>query len=79
MRVKQYIIFLVMVFLLSTACKQDRVEISLAGEWEVMLDSLDKGIEEEWFNQPFADKIALPGTLCDAGYGIPCKLDSNSR
>lgn len=75
MRVKQYIIFLVMVFLLSTACKQDRVEISLAGEWEVMLDSLDKGIEEEWFNQPFADKIALPGTLCDAGYGIPCKLE----
>ncbi len=75
MRVRQYISFLVMVFLFSTACKQDRVEISLAGEWEVMLDSLDKGIEEEWFNQPFADKIALPGTLCDAGYGIPCKLE----
>ena len=61
--------------LLSASCQQTVYEISLAGEWEVMLDSLDQGIDAKWYNRTFVDHITLPGTLCDAGYGIPCTLE----
>lgn len=68
-------IILGIVALFSISCKRVVKEISLAGEWEIVLDSLDQGISGEWYNRTFTDKIALPGTLCDAGYGIPCTLE----
>lgn len=49
-------------------------EIDLSGSWAVALDSLDKGIDDNWQNRSFTDKIKLPGTLCEAGYGTPCTL-----
>ena len=61
--------------LLITSCKQVVREMDLSGEWEVALDSLDKGISEKWYMESFPDKITLPGTLCDAGYGTPCTLE----
>ena len=61
--------------LLATSCKQVVREMDLSGEWEIALDSLDKGISEKWYMESFPDKITLPGTLCDAGYGTPCTLE----
>ncbi len=49
-------------------------EISLAGQWTVALDSLDRGMTDNWQNRDFTDNIKLPGTLCEAGYGTPCTL-----
>ncbi len=60
--------------LAATSCKREVREINLAGEWEVALDSLDEGIAGKWYMKTFADGIVLPGTLCDAGYGMPCTL-----
>ncbi len=68
-----YIIYLSVFSFISCADKKTP-EIDLSGEWKVALDSLDKGITEQWFNNEFSDKITLPGTLCDAGYGTPCSL-----
>lgn len=48
--------------------------LSLSGEWQFALDSLDVGITEKWFERSFADKIQLPGTTDEAGYGIPNSL-----
>ena len=57
---------------LLSANAQTAREISLAGEWTVALDSLDRGIDENWQERKFTDVITLPGTLCEAGYGTPC-------
>src|SRR5690554_2839334 len=71
---KLFIVFSI-VALFTTSCKQAVEEINLAGQWEVILDSLDQGIDAKWYHQVYADHITLPGTLCDAGYGIPCTLE----
>ncbi len=75
MRICKLFTVLGLVALFSTSCRQAVKEISLAGEWEVILDSLDQGITDGWYSRTFADKITLPGTLCDAGYGKPCTLE----
>ena len=46
-----------------------RPEISLAGEWEFRIDSLDQGIELQWYNSAFNEKVKLPGSLADNGKG----------
>lgn len=74
MRISKVLIAWGIMALLATSCKQVVREMDLSGEWEVALDSLDKGISEKWYMESFPDKITLPGTLCDAGYGTPCTL-----
>lgn len=50
-------------------------QISLEGEWQVKLDSLDKGFDENWAGTNLEDiQISLPGTLDDAGIGVPNQL-----
>lgn len=61
-------------FLILSSCKDKSPVISLAGEWQVALDSTDVGVAEKWFDQSFDDKITLPGTTDEAGYGIPNAL-----
>ncbi|MEO1009772.1 MAG: sugar-binding domain-containing protein [Bacteroidota bacterium] len=49
--------------------------ISLEGQWQVKLDSLDQGIPENWAASHFEGQpIQLPGTLDDAGIGAPNRL-----
>ena len=74
--IKLHVLFKILLVssLLITGCSQQSNKLDLSGKWEVALDSLDKGITEKWFEHTFTDKISLPGTLCDAGYGNPCKL-----
>ncbi len=50
-------------------------KLSLAGEWQVALDRNDVGVAEKWHAKDFDEKIQLPGTLCDAGYGDPLTLE----
>lgn len=57
-----------------TSCQKPSSEISLAGKWQFAMDSTDIGITEKWFERSFADKIQLPGTTDEAGYGIPNTL-----
>ena len=65
------ICFVLMMF---TSCKEASSVISLAGEWQFAMDSTDVGVSEKWFDRSFADKIRLPGTTDEAGYGIPNTL-----
>ena len=60
--------------MLLTSCQKPSSEISLAGKWQFAMDSTDVGITEKWFERSFADKIQLPGTTDEAGYGIPNTL-----
>ncbi|MCM0649356.1 glycoside hydrolase family 2 [Clostridium swellfunianum] len=43
--------------------------ISLAGQWNFKLDKDNKGIEEKWFDGILSEKIKLPGSTDEAGYG----------
>lgn len=42
---------------------------SLSGAWQFRLDPEDKGLKENWQSAAFSDRIALPGTTDEAGYG----------
>ena len=42
---------------------------SLSGTWQFRLDPEDKGLKENWQSAAFSDRIALPGTTDEAGYG----------
>jgi hypothetical protein len=44
-------------------------DIDLSGKWAFALDASDVGIREQWYNQPFADTLTLPGSLQEQGYG----------
>lgn len=44
-------------------------QIDLSGEWYFALDSNDVGITEKWYDQPLAEKIKLPGSLQEQGFG----------
>lgn len=45
--------------------------INLAGQWAFQLDSQDKGISESWANTTLQERIKLPGTTDEAGFGTP--------
>jgi hypothetical protein len=72
---KKYL-FLAIVIPLSSLSSYTEVpdKIDLSGEWRVILDTLDVGISEKWYDRDFPDKIHFPGTLCDAGLGEACRL-----
>lgn len=59
---------------LFVGCKEKAPVISLAGEWEFAIDSADVGIVEEWHTRALDNRIQLPGTTDEAGYGTPHSL-----
>ena len=44
--------------------------ISIAGQWKFKVDSLNVGIQEEWFKSELSQNIELPGSCEQRGYGI---------
>lgn len=54
-------IYLCLSLCLFASCRETSPVLSLSGEWQFALDSLDVGITEKWFERSFADKIQLPG------------------
>ena len=61
------IIFLTLCAFFCTCANQKQIDLS--GEWAFALDPNDVGITEQWFNKPLTDKIRLPGSLQEQGYG----------
>lgn len=57
------------VLLLTAGCSPQKAVLSLEGNWQVGLDSLDVGVTQQWHSQHLTSSIHLPGTLDDAGYG----------
>ncbi len=67
-------LFVCLYFMAFLSCKEAPATLSLAGEWQFAIDSTDVGVAEEWFARSFADRISLPGTTDEAGYGTPNTL-----
>ncbi|MDR0844337.1 MAG: beta-galactosidase [Tannerella sp.] len=51
------------------ACNQRTDVVSLDGEWRFRLDPADAGVTEEWYKNAFTERIQLPGSLQEQGYG----------
>jgi beta-galactosidase/beta-glucuronidase len=47
-----------------------RQKISLAGEWQFAIDSVQNGKNEKWFGRSLPESVTLPGTLDENGKGI---------
>ena len=47
----------------TSAKRQAANEIDLSGTWRFQVDSLDKGVPEQWFNKKLGDKVSLPGSM----------------
>ena len=66
---------LLILFLISSVGFVNQViaqqEIDLAGTWHVKLDSLNTGLQQQWYKQQFQHPVSLPGMLDDAGIGKP--------
>lgn len=64
---------LLFILLVLTGCRHQvsevRESVSLAGEWQFRIDSLDQGITGQWFNDNFSETVRLPGSMAENGKG----------
>jgi len=71
------ILFLLLVIAGCTGRQTDiREELSLAGTWGFKIDSLDQGIEQQWFNDKFSETVSLPGSMAENGKGDDVTLNT---
>jgi hypothetical protein len=56
--------------------QKSKDSIDLSGAWSFAIDSLDKGIEQAWFNKNLEDKINIPGSMTTNGKGNDITVDT---
>lgn len=71
---KNIVTSFLILFLFCSWDSSDKLELNIAGDWTVQLDSTDIGLQNGWQNKAFNQQMQLPGTTDDAGLGIPNKL-----
>lgn len=69
LKMKKILILLLVVTGCTNQHSNIREELSLAGNWGFKVDSLDRGIKEEWYNNPFEETVRLPGSMAENGKG----------
>ena len=63
------ILYVVLAFAVLSSCVEPS-EIDLSGRWELLLDTADVGLHNDWQSKPVTDRISLPGSLQEQGYGF---------
>jgi hypothetical protein len=65
------LLFYFTVLVLFGSCTSEKAEqsIDLSGQWSFQTDSLDKGIEQNWYSKKLNDVIQLPGSMLTNGKG----------
>lgn len=61
---------IILLICFSNVCNGQRQSIDLSGTWQFALDSLNQGVKGNWFSKDLPDKITLPGSTDQGGYGI---------
>jgi beta-galactosidase/beta-glucuronidase len=64
--------FIILLFIIAGCERQSqkmRDTISLSGEWKFRIDSLNAGIDNKWYNEPFSETVKLPGSIAENGKG----------
>jgi hypothetical protein len=74
-------IFFLLLLLLAAGCTNQKIEIrkslSLAGDWKFRIDSLDQGLDQNWYNTGFDETIRLPGSMAENGKGNEVTVKTN--
>ena len=77
-KVQRFIYFLIIMLSIISGCRMQKQEvresISLAGEWGFIIDSLDQGIDNEWYKTLAAQTVRLPGSMAENGKGEEVSL-----
>jgi hypothetical protein len=72
---------LLIIILIVAGCTSRNIEtrssLSLAGEWRFRIDSLDKGIENKWYDTLATDSVKLPGSMAENGKGNEVTLKTD--
>jgi hypothetical protein len=72
---------LLILLLVFAGCAKQNIEvrksISLAGEWKFRMDSLDEGINKQWYNDPGNETVRLPGSMAENGKGYEVTLKTD--
>jgi F5/8 type C domain/Glycosyl hydrolases family 2, sugar binding domain/Glycosyl hydrolases family 2 len=55
---------------------EEQNTISLAGSWLFRLDRDNVGEQEKWYNGTLTDRIKLPGSMTENGYGNDVSVDT---
>ena len=55
---------------------QERKVVSLAGQWLFRLDPQNVGEDERWYERKLADRIRLPGSTAENGYGDDVSVET---
>ncbi len=70
---QRLILLLFIMLIIAAGCEnqdqQVRETLSLAGDWGFRIDSLDQGVEEEWYNLTSDETVTLPGSMAENGKG----------
>jgi hypothetical protein len=71
----------IIIILILTGCTSNyeftREKLSLEGEWKFKIDSLDIGIEKEWYSDSFDEIVTLPGSMAENGKGNEVTLKTD--
>ena len=69
---KKSLFFFLLQLIVCTALKAQTLadnKIDLSGQWNFRIDSLDKGEQQQWFNQKLDETVMLPGSMTTNGKG----------
>ncbi len=72
----KYLYLLAVVSVLFSSCDKEKMEMPLAGEWNLLIDSLINPETARITELEYKQVISLPGTLDKAGIGEPSGLDT---
>jgi hypothetical protein len=69
------------ILLMVASCTGQKTEIrenmSLAGEWKFRIDSLDKGVDQQWYKNLSDETVILPGSMAENGKGDEVTLKTD--
>lgn len=51
-------------------------QIDLSGSWRFAMDSLDKGVNEQWYLTPLEEEVTLPGSMMTNKKGAAVNLET---
>ncbi len=71
---------IIFIFLIFAGCsaneKFSREKISLAGDWQFKIDSLDQGVSEKWYNEKLPEIVKLPGSMAENNKGYEVTVNT---
>jgi hypothetical protein len=71
---------LIWLMLLLSCCSAEQVDpvqkLSLTGEWNFKIDSLNSGVENRWYEKTLDETVNLPGSMAENGKGYEVDLNT---